>query len=58
MNSPLLSIVTLSWDNQPYTEAFVKSIRENTTLPYELIIVDNGSAPETQRWVQEVADRA
>ena len=55
---PLISVITLSWDNQPYTEAFVKSIRANTTLPYELIIVDNGSAAETQHWVQNVADRA
>ncbi|MCF7802168.1 MAG: glycosyltransferase family 2 protein [Candidatus Marinimicrobia bacterium] len=58
MNKPLISVITLSWDNQPFTEAFVASIRKNTTLPYELIIVDNGSAAETQHWVQQVADRA
>ena len=53
-----LSVITLSYDNLDYTKAFVKSIRENTTLPYELIIVDNGSEPETQRWVVENSDRA
>ncbi|MCF7796636.1 MAG: glycosyltransferase family 2 protein [Lentisphaeria bacterium] len=58
MSQPLISVITLSWDNQSYTAAFVKSIRQNTKLPYELIIVDNGSAAETQYWVQQVADRA
>ena len=53
-----LSVITLSYDNLDYTKEFVKSIRENTTLPYELIIVDNGSEPETQRWVVENSDRA
>ena len=38
-----ISIITLSWDNLEYTKAFVNSIRKNTSLPYELIIVDNGS---------------
>tara|TARA_B100001013_G_scaffold339813_1_gene262293 strand:- start:255 stop:974 length:720 start_codon:yes stop_codon:yes gene_type:complete len=53
-----LSVITLSYDNLDYTKAFVKSIRENTTLLYELIIVDNGSEPDTQRWVEENTDRA
>ena len=51
-----LSIITLSWDNLDYTKAFVESIRNNTVLPYELIIVDNGSEIETQKWVKENAD--
>ena len=41
-----------------FTKAFVKSIRDNTTLPYELIIVDNGSEPDTQRWVEENSDQS
>jgi len=53
-----ISVITLSWDNREYTEAFIKSIRKNTTLPYELIIVDNGSEKNTQHWVQKVADRS
>ena len=52
-----LSVITLSWDNLNYTKAFVKSIRENTSLHYELIIVDNGSEIETQKWVEENADK-
>ena len=53
-----ISIITLSWDNVDYTKAFVKSIRENTSVPYELIIVDNGSEPKTQKWVEKNADRS
>ena len=53
-----LSVITLSWDNLDFTKAFVKSIRENTTLSYELIIVDNGSEPDTQKWVEENSDQS
>ena len=53
-----LSVITLSYDNETYTRAFVKSIRKNTTIPYELIIIDNGSKPKTQKWVEEIADKS
>ena len=53
-----LSIISLSYDNVVYTRAFVKSIRENTTVPYELIIVDNGSEISTKKWVEQAADKA
>ena len=53
-----ISIITLSWDNLDYTQAFVKSIRKNTSLPYELIIIDNGSEFITQKWVEENSDRS
>ena len=53
-----ISIITLSCDNLDYTKAFVKSIRQNSILTYELIIVDNGSEPATQKWVKENADKS
>jgi len=53
-----ISIITLSFDNQEFTEKFVESIRENTSLDYELIIVDNGSTKDTQEWVKEVSDNS
>ena len=53
-----LSIITLSYDSLDYTKAFVKSIRGNTSLTYELIIVDNGSTSGTQKWVEENSDRS
>ena len=43
---PDLSVVVLAWDNLAYTQDCVESIRQNTDVPYELIIVDNGS-----KWV-------
>ncbi|GAC1593410.1 MAG: hypothetical protein NVS3B28_23320 [Candidatus Velthaea sp.] len=43
----LASIVMLSWNAPQFTELAVSSIREHTSTPYEIIIVDNGSGPET-----------
>ena len=54
----MISVLTLSWDNLEYTKAFVNSIRKNTSLPYELIIIDNGSEFITQKWVEENSDRS
>ena len=53
-----ISVITLSFDNQEFTEKFVHSIRENSSLNYELIIVDNGSNKKTQRWVKKVSDNS
>jgi len=58
VTNPKISVITLSWDHRDYTEAFVNSIRAHTRVPYELIIVDNGSEPSTQEWVRGVADTA
>ena len=54
----MISVLTLSWDNLEYTKAFVNSIRKNTSLPYEMIIIDNGSDFITQKWVEENSDRS
>ncbi len=43
----LASIVMLSWNAPGYTQTAVDSIRAVTRTPYEIIIVDNGSGPET-----------
>ena len=56
--SPELSIVVLAWDNLRYTQQFVESVRRNTTVPYELIIVDNGSAWEAAHYARAAADTA
>ena len=52
MDKYKISVITLSFDNQEFTEKFVHSIRENSSLNYELIIVDNGSNEKTQNWVK------
>lgn len=55
---PELSVVVLAWDNLPYTRACVESIRRHTDVSYELIIVDNGSAPEAADYARAAADVA
>ena len=47
---PELSVVVLAWDNLLYTQQFVESVRRNTDVPYELVIVDNGSAWEAANY--------
>lgn len=41
------SIVMLSWNAPEFTELAVQSIRAHTTIPHEIIIIDNGSGPDT-----------
>jgi GT2 family glycosyltransferase len=49
-----VSIVMLSWNAPEYTEIAIASIREHTRLPYEIIIIDNGSGPDTVSRLQKI----
>lgn len=40
---PLLSVVAPVWNELELTSAFAESVRRNTDVAYELIVVDNGS---------------
>jgi GT2 family glycosyltransferase len=51
-------VVVLAWDNLLYTQRFTQTVRQNTRTPYELIIVDNGSAPEAADYARRAADVA
>jgi GT2 family glycosyltransferase len=53
-----LSVVVLAWDNLELTKAFVDSVRRNTDVGYELVIVDNGSRAEAAAFARSAADRA
>jgi len=53
-----LSVVVLAWDNLDLTKAFVDSVRRNTDVGYELIIVDNGSQSEAADFARSAADHA
>jgi GT2 family glycosyltransferase len=53
----MLSVVTLTWDQIHFTKKFVESIRKHTKVPYELIIVDNGSSDGTQEYIRQQADK-
>jgi GT2 family glycosyltransferase len=52
----MASIVMLSWNAPEYTKMAVESIRAYTRSPYEIVIVDNGSGPETLAVLQTLRD--
>lgn len=56
--TPLVSVVVLAWDNLAYTQQFIESVRRTTTVPYELIVIDNGSAWEAAHYARAAADVA
>ena len=47
LNMSHIDIIILSLENVGFTKQCVKSIKDYTTLPYHIIIVDNGSSQET-----------
>jgi GT2 family glycosyltransferase len=55
-SEPFASIVMLSWNAPEYTEVAIASIRAHTRVPHEIIIVDNGSGPETIARLQAIPD--
>ena len=55
---PVLSVVVLAWDNLLLTQRFVESVRQHTDVPYELIIVDNGSEADAADYARQAADVA
>jgi GT2 family glycosyltransferase len=55
-DDPELSVVVLAWDNLRYTQLFVESVRQHTGVPFELVIVDNGSAWEAASYAAAAAD--
>lgn len=54
----LVSIVMLSWNAPEYTKIALESIRKYTHGEYEVVIVDNGSGPETTEWLSGITDPA
>jgi GT2 family glycosyltransferase len=49
---PLVSIIIPTFNHRAMTERCVASIRGATTLPYEILIVDNGSMDGTGPWAR------
>lgn len=56
--TPDLSVVVLAWDQAHHTMRCVDSIRRHTDVPYELIIVDNGSGWSARTYAEHAADRS
>jgi GT2 family glycosyltransferase/tetratricopeptide (TPR) repeat protein/2-polyprenyl-3-methyl-5-hydroxy-6-metoxy-1,4-benzoquinol methylase len=52
----LTSIVVVTWNELPYTQLCIESLRKYTHLPYELIVVDNGSTDGSLDWLRSQAD--
>ena len=51
-----VSIVMAVRDNLEWTRKGIESIHAHTVHPYELILVDNASNPETAAYLKDVAD--
>jgi GT2 family glycosyltransferase len=58
MPPPVLSLVVLNWDQLDRSERCIRSLRNNTDVPYQLILVDNGSAPGIATRLEALADSA
>lgn len=48
-----LSIITVNYDGMKDTEALIESLRDNLSVSYELIVVDNGSKKNEAILLQE-----
>ncbi len=55
MAAPVVSIVVVTFNAPDYVRRCLDSIRARTTLPYELIVVDNASAAPTRALLAERA---
>jgi GT2 family glycosyltransferase/predicted TPR repeat methyltransferase len=51
----ITSIIILTWNQLPLTQACFTSIAAHTPEPYELIVVDNGSSDGTVEWLKKQA---
>lgn len=53
---PIFSLVVLSWNNLELTKRCAASLRQHTDVPFELIIVDNGSDDGSAEYAESSAD--
>lgn len=58
LDRPDLSVVVLAWDQLLYTQRCVETLRRNTDVSWELIIVDNGSAWDARHYAEVASDTA
>ncbi|MFH2070038.1 MAG: glycosyltransferase family 2 protein [Elusimicrobiota bacterium] len=50
----LTSIIIIAYNGMKYTRECIESFKKHTRLPYELILIDNGSAGGTKRYLKSV----
>ncbi len=49
-----VSIITLTYNQLDYTKAFIDSVFQFTSIPFELIIVDNASNDDTIKYLKDL----
>jgi GT2 family glycosyltransferase len=52
----MVSIVVVNWNTRELIKECVAAIRENTSVPYELVLVDNGSNDGSVETIKELRD--
>lgn len=57
MSDKLLSIVILNWNRLHYTKQTLECIVKKTTVPHELIFVDNGSVDGTREYLKDMENK-
>lgn len=55
-NKQVCDIVVTTWKREWMMRSCVKALSRNTSTPFRLIIIDNGSKRSDQEWYSEVAD--
>jgi glycosyltransferase involved in cell wall biosynthesis len=49
----MFSICVCAWDDLPYLKILYKGLKQNTKIPYEFIVHDNGSEDGTEQWLKD-----
>lgn len=52
--NPTLSIITLLYNKVHLTEKFLKSLRDNVSIPFQLILFDNASTDDTHKLLEKI----
>lgn len=55
---PVVSIIILTYNALEYTKKCLASIKKNTTITYEIILVDNNSSDGTQNYLRNLRDKS
>lgn len=56
MNTPLISVIVTTRNNEPTLDACLRSIKEQTYEPLELLVVDNNSSDRTAEIAKQYTD--